>query len=104
MTLLLSGCAEKNNSFVSSGMQPVPSMAANECGSLPAAESARPGGRGCCPFLMNRGRQGETQICSAIYVPQETGEQMSAVFSAHGFKTIIRLEHNIPKRWLQRDM
>ena len=29
---------------------------------------------------------------------------MSAVFSAHGFKTIIRLEHNIPKRWLQRDM
>jgi len=85
-------------------MQPVPSMAANECGSLPAAESARSGGRGCCPFLMNRGRQGETQICSAIYVPQETGEQMSAVFSAHGFKTIIRLEHNIPKRWLQRDM
>ena len=89
MTLLLSGCAEKNNSFVSSEMQPVPSMAANECGSLPAAESARPG---------------ETQICSVIYVPQETGEQMSAVFSAHGFKTIIRLEHNIPKRWLQRDM
>lgn len=98
MTLLLSGCAEKNNSFVSSEMQPVPSMAANECGSLPAAESARPGGRGCCPFLMNRGRQGETQICSVIYVPQETGEQMSAVFSAHGFKTIIRLEHNIPKQ------
>ncbi|WP_133304513.1 hypothetical protein [Ruthenibacterium lactatiformans] len=51
LTLLLSGCAEKNNSFVSSEMPPVPSMAANECGSLPAAESARPGGRGCCPFL-----------------------------------------------------
>lgn len=63
-----------------------------------------PGRMRLLPILMNRGRQGETQICSVIYVPQETGEQMSAVFSAHGFKTIIRLEHNIPKRWLQRDM
>ena len=99
MTLLLSGCAEKNNSFVSSEMQPVPSMAANEC-----CGKRAPGRTRLLPILMNRGRQGETQICSVIYVPQETGEQMSAVFSAHGFKTIIRLEHNIPKRWLQRDM
>lgn len=89
LTLMLSGCAEKNSSSVSSEMQPVPSVAAEESESLPAAESGRVQRNEAAAYSYETrelyARRDENQIYGVIYVPQEAGEQMPAVIFSHGF-------------------
>lgn len=89
LTLILSGCAEKNSSSVSSEIQPVPSVAAEESESLPAAESGSVQRNEAAAYSYKTwelyARRDENQIYGVIYVPQGAGEQMPAVIFSHGF-------------------